>query len=171
MLPQQESDMADYSDPSDCNDPDTPVDALDAPIAAAYRQKRSKNEHACEEGSDLDSSQFDQCEAPIPETVERYEIGRELGRGGIGVVFLAHDLHLGRELAIKVLAENHRDNPLLVQRFVEEAQIGGQLQHPGIVPVHELGQFPDGRPYFTMKVINGHTLAALLDGTSGPIPD
>ena len=45
--------------------------------------------------------------------------------------------HLGRDLPIKVLLESHRDNPEVVQRFVEEAQIGGQLQHPGIVPVYE----------------------------------
>ena len=56
----------------------------------------------------------------------------------------------------------HRDKPELVRRFVEEAQIGGQLQHPGIVPVYELGTFADSRPYFTMKLVKGRTLAALL---------
>ena len=54
------------------------------------------------------------------------------------------------------------DKPELVRRFVEEAQIGGQLQHPGIVPVYELGTFADRRPYFTMKLVKGRTLAALL---------
>ena len=54
------------------------------------------------------------------------------------------------------------DKPELLRRFVEEAQIGGQLQHPGIVPVYELGAFADRRPYFTMKLVKGRTLAALL---------
>jgi len=63
---------------------------------------------------------------------------------------------------MKVLLEKHADNPTIVQRFVEEAQIGGQLQHPGIVPVHGLGLLADERPYFTMKLVKGRTLAAPL---------
>src|SRR5262249_5238598 len=55
--------------------------------------------------------------------------------------------------------------------FVEEAQIGGQLQHPGVVPVHELGQLPDGRPYFTMKLVRGRTLVALLQARATPAED
>ena len=66
---------------------------------------------------------------------------------------------------------DHRDNPDLVRRFVEEAQIGGQLQHPGIVPVYELGTFADRRPYFTMKLVKGRTLAELLDGRQDPADD
>src|SRR5262249_11795883 len=58
-----------------------------------------------------------------------------------------------------------------VRRFVEEAQVGGQLQHPGLVPVHELGHFEDGRPYFTMKLIQGRTLAALLADRSSSAED
>jgi len=80
------------------------------------------------------------------------------------------DPDLGRDLAMKVLLEQHRENPDLVRRFVEEAQIGGQLQHPGIVPIYELGTFGDTRPYFTMKLVKGRTLAALLAErrSSGP---
>ncbi len=58
--------------------------------------------------------------------------------------------------------ESHWRNPEVVRRFVAEAQIGGQLQHPGVVPVYELGAFPDQRPYFAMKLVKGRTLAALL---------
>ena len=78
---------------------------------------------------------------------------------------------LGRDLAIKVLLESHKDKPDVVQRFVEEAQIGGQLQHPGIVPVYELGQFADERPYFSMKLVKGQTLAALLSERVAPTVD
>ena len=65
----------------------------------------------------------------------------------------------------------HREKPELVRRFVEEAQIGGQLQHPGIVPVYELGSFADRRPFFTMKLVKGHTLAELLKERASPAED
>jgi serine/threonine protein kinase len=62
-----------------------------------------------------------------------------------------------------VLLDTHKDKPEVIQRFIEEAQIGGQLQHPGIAPVYELGQFSDKRPFFSMKLVKGQTLAKLLD--------
>jgi serine/threonine-protein kinase len=80
----------------------------------------------------------------------------------MGAVLRGPDPDLGRDLAVKVLLAMHRDNPELARRFVEEAQIAGQLQHPGVVPVYELGHFPDHRPFFTMKLVKGQTLAALL---------
>jgi serine/threonine-protein kinase len=91
-----------------------------------------------------------------------YEILGELGRGGMGKVLKARDLGLGRDLALKILLDSHRERTDLVDRFVEEAQICGQLQHPGVVPVYELGTLADRRPYFTMKLVGGRTLAALL---------
>ena len=75
-----------------------------------------------------------------------------------------HDPDLKRELALKVLLSKHHDRPEIERRFLEEAQVGGQLQHPGVVPVYELGRFPDARPYFAMKLVQGRTLAE----TSGP---
>ena len=93
----------------------------------------------------------------------RYQLLGEIARGGMGAVIKGRDTDLGRDLAVKVLLEEHRDNPDLVRRFIEEAQIGGQLQHPGIVPVYELGCFADSRPFFTMKLVKGRTLAALLE--------
>src|SRR5262249_28105292 len=92
----------------------------------------------------------------------RYQLQGEIARGGMGAIPKGRDADLGRDLAIKVLLEAHRDNPGVIQRFVEEAQIGGQLQHAGIVPVFELGTIPDRRPYFAMKLVKGRTLAALL---------
>ena len=93
---------------------------------------------------------------------DRYQLLGEIARGGMGAVLKGRDPDLGRDLAIKVLLIEHRDCPELAPRFIEEAQIGGQLQHPGIVPVYELGQFEDHRPYFAMKLVEGRTLAALL---------
>jgi serine/threonine protein kinase len=102
-------------------------------------------------------------ELPARETArEHYQFLGEIARGGMGAVIKGRDTDLGRDLAVKVLLERHRDNPTLIRRFIEEAQIGGQLQHPGIVPVYELGCFDDRRPFFTMKLVKGHTLAALL---------
>jgi len=86
----------------------------------------------------------------------------EIARGGMGAILKGRDEDLGRDLAVKVLLEAHCDHPDLVRRFVEEAQICGQLQHPGIVPIYELGTFEDRRPYFAMKLVKGQTLASLL---------
>ena len=86
----------------------------------------------------------------------------EITRGGMGAILKGRDPILGRDLAVKVLLQQHRENHRLVRRFVEEAQITGQLQHPGIIPVYELGIFGDSRPYFTMKLVKGRTLAELL---------
>ncbi len=94
---------------------------------------------------------------------ERYQVLGELARGGVGVILKGHDVDLGRDVAMKVLRQEHSNNETVFDRFVEEAQIGGQLQHPGIVPVYELGMQADDRPYFTMKLIKGRTLAELLE--------
>ncbi|MEX1024926.1 MAG: protein kinase [Planctomycetota bacterium] len=92
----------------------------------------------------------------------KYRILGEIARGGMGVVLRGHDIELGRDIAIKVTDGELAKRPEVIERFVEEAQIGGQLQHPGIVPVYELGLMADQRPYFTMKLIKGRTLAAML---------
>ena len=78
----------------------------------------------------------------------------------------ARDPDLNRELAVKVLLESHRHRPELLRRFVEGAQIGGQLQHPGIVPIYDVGRMEDRRPFFAMKLVRGTTLAVLLAGRS-----
>jgi serine/threonine-protein kinase len=101
----------------------------------------------------------------------RVQLLGEIARGGMGVVLKGRDPDLGRDLAVKVLLDAHKEKPDLVRRFVEEAQIGGQLQHPGVVPVYELGTFGDRRPYFTMKLVKGQTLAELLAERDSPAED
>ncbi len=108
---------------------------------------------------------------PIADRPTCVQLLGEIARGGMGVVFKGRDPDLGRDLAVKVLLETHKEKPDLVRRFVEEAQIGGQLQHPGVVPVYELGTFGDRRPYFTMKLVKGQTLAELLAGRESPVGD
>jgi dipeptidyl aminopeptidase/acylaminoacyl peptidase len=98
-----------------------------------------------------------------PPVLEGYTFsGQKLGSGGMGVVWLGRDTRLNRDVAVKVMQARLADQPHLVRRFVEEAQLTSQLQHPGIPPVHELGELADGRPYFCMKVVKGHTLTELL---------
>jgi serine/threonine-protein kinase len=101
----------------------------------------------------------------------RLQLFNPIGRGGMGVVLKGHDTDIGRDLAIKVLLQDYRDHPGMVGRFVEEAQIAGQLQHPGVVPIYELGAFADGRPYFAMKLIKGRTLAEQLRNRTSPDED
>ncbi len=101
----------------------------------------------------------------------RYQLQGEIARGGMGAILKGRDTDLGRDLAIKVLLDQHKDRPDVIQRFIEEAQIGGQLQHPGIAPVYELGQFSDRRPFFSMKLIKGETLSKLLADRKDPTVD
>ncbi len=91
----------------------------------------------------------------------------EIARGGMGVILRGHDPALGRDVAVKVLLEKHRDRPEMVARFLEEARICGRLEHPGIVSVHGMGTLDDGRPFFAMRLVRGRTLAAILDGRPG----
>ena len=98
----------------------------------------------------------------------RYRIDGEIARGGMGAVLKGRDPDLGRDVALKVLRDDFRDDADMVRRFVEEAQIGGQLQHPGIVPIYELGTFADRRPFFSMKLVKGQTLAELLEAARDP---
>src|SRR5262249_62040374 len=92
----------------------------------------------------------------------RYRIDGEIARGGMGAILKGRDPDLGRDVALKVLREDLRDNADIVRRFVEEAQIGGQHQHPGVVPIDELGTITDRRPVFAMKLVKGHDLAQLI---------
>jgi serine/threonine-protein kinase len=107
----------------------------------------------------------------LPADSSRYQFQGEIARGGVGAILKGRDLTLGRDLAIKVLLAAHETRPAMVQRFIEEAQVGGQLQHPGIVPVYEFGHFANQRPYFTMKLVHGQTLSVLLKERTEPQQD
>ena len=90
-----------------------------------------------------------------------YDVGEVIGRGGMGEVVSAHDRRIGRDVAIKRMRAEAPSNAE-IGRFLREARIQARLDHPAIVPVHELGLDPDGRPYFTMKRLAGVTLAQRL---------
>jgi tetratricopeptide (TPR) repeat protein len=111
-------------------------------------------------------------EMPQPvDRSERLQLLGEIARGGMGAILKGRDADIGRDLAVKVLLEQHRDRPEMLRRFIEEAQIAGQLQHPGVVPVYELGHFADHRPYFAMKLVKGSTLAEVMSARPDPSVD
>ncbi|MCA9493983.1 MAG: protein kinase, partial [Myxococcales bacterium] len=96
---------------------------------------------------------------PGAEEEGRYEDLGPIAAGGMGEVRRVRDRVLGRIVAMKVLLPERLHLPDAVGRFVEEARTAAVLQHPGMIPVHELGWLPDGRPYFTMEEVRGRTLA------------
>lgn len=102
---------------------------------------------------------------------DRYRVVGEIGRGGMGVVLRVVDTTFNRPLAIKVLRHKPNRSDAAERRFVDEARITGQLQHPGIPPAHEVGRLADGRPFFSMKLIEGRTLAELLAERGSPQSD
>ena len=91
----------------------------------------------------------------------KYAVEREVARGGMGAILRVTDLNIKREVAMKVMLGEA--DPVTCVRFIEEARITGRLEHPNIVPVHDLGIDDEGRHYFTMKLVNGRTLGDLLD--------
>jgi serine/threonine protein kinase len=97
-----------------------------------------------------------------PPVLPGHTVTGRIDAGGMGVVWRARDLEFQRTLAVKVLKSGIGHNPRTVRRFLNEARITGGLAHPFIVPVHARGRLADGRPYFTMKLIEGETLAARL---------
>jgi serine/threonine protein kinase/WD40 repeat protein len=89
---------------------------------------------------------------------QRYRVLRPHAKGGLGEVFVAHDEELHREVALKQMLERHADNRESRARFVQEAEITGSLEHPGIVPIYGLGADGQGRPFYAMRFIRGHSL-------------
>jgi len=101
-----------------------------------------------------------------PTSLGRYEIAEEIARGGMGVVYRAHDPQLGRDVAVKLLLD---DSPTRRKRFQVEARAISRLEHPNVIPIHEVGESPDGQPYLVMKLLSGGTLEDRLEA-DGPRP-
>ena len=90
--------------------------------------------------------------------IARFELIERRARGGLGEIYLANDVELGRYVAVKVLRSKHADDPMLQRRFRREAEITGRLEHPGIVPVYGLGLQEAGRLSYAMRYIHGRSL-------------
>jgi eukaryotic-like serine/threonine-protein kinase len=102
---------------------------------------------------------------------ERYQDPETIGTGGIGVVTSCLDPNLGRRVAVKTLRRKYGAVENLRVRFVREARVMSQLEHPNIVPVHELGERPDGTVYFTMKQVHGESLEWVLQRLESGDPE
>jgi len=133
----------------------------------------SSRRDGAETGSRLASSVRERLLELEPRRTEagRYEVGEEVGRGGMGAVLQVWDRGLRRHLAMKVMLEHcvvsDGASPSAdlrqLSRFLDEAQVTGQLDHPGVVPVHELGIDAEGHVYFTMKLVEGTTLREVME--------
>ncbi len=109
--------------------------------------------------------EVDPAPAPLHEATfaARYQDRALLGEGGMGEVRLCKDLRIGREIAVKVIKPGHGSGGDARVRFEREARVQGQLEHPSVVPVYDLGIRPDGSAFFTMKRVRGETLEEILD--------
>jgi tRNA A-37 threonylcarbamoyl transferase component Bud32 len=88
----------------------------------------------------------------------RFRILRRHAEGGLGVVYVAHDAELNREVALKEIRGSYADDSKTRNRFLREAEVTGRLEHPGIVPVYGLGRDATGRPFYAMRLIRGESL-------------
>lgn len=94
---------------------------------------------------------------------ERYQLFGEIGRGGMGRILKARDREIGREVAIKILFPGRESIENEVRRFWMEVQATGQLEHPSIIPVHDVGRMATGELFYVMKLLSGQTLAEVLE--------
>ncbi|MYQ68943.1 MULTISPECIES: serine/threonine-protein kinase, partial [unclassified Streptomyces] len=102
------------------------------------------------------------------ERIGRYRLGRRLGSGAFGTVWLAHDDDLDAPVAVKVLADNWSHRLDVRERFLTEARMLRKAGSDRVVQVYDIGELPDGRPYFVMEYADGGTLAELAE--AGPLP-
>jgi len=93
----------------------------------------------------------------------KYIVGEKIGQGGMGAVLGTVDQDIRRKVAMKIMLPKGRGDPVKIKRFLEEAQVTGQLEHPNIVPVHEIGIDEQARIYFTMKLVGGEDLESVLE--------
>jgi serine/threonine-protein kinase len=129
-----------------------------ARASTAYSSRAPGDESALVEASGL-----------APDAIHegaRYTEREVLGEGGMGKIFLCHDERVGRDVAMKVLRTKYAKQPDTLARFMREARIQGQLEHPSIVPVYDLMRRPNGDVCFTMKRVRGKTIEQIIDGVS-----
>ncbi len=138
-----------------------------APLSVRDRARADLTPHTCPSylASVPSSAEFDRLATAL---TSQYALERELGRGGMGVVFLARDLRLDRLVALKTLPQHLADDTAIRERFLREARTAAKLSHPRIVPIHHAAEV-GGAAYYVMGYVDGGSAAQLLRG-AGPLP-
>ena len=130
-------------------------------------------ESASNEKAEADFAQVESADAPamssfiksfrqLGMTSEKYIVEEKLAEGGMGVIYKVSDRGLRRHAALKVIVPELLKEPALLESFIQEARITGQLEHPNIIPVHDIGVMEDERPFFSMKLMQGETLIEII---------
>ena len=143
---------------------ETRDDPSDPTVAREKKQPRSTSDEASPPRSSALPHDVNPGAGALESSADRYIERQQLGLGSMGEVFLCKDIRLGRDVAKKVLLPNHRHDTTLQARFLRECRIQGQLEHPSIVPVYDLGIDEDGATFFTMKCLKGMTLKQVIRG-------
>jgi serine/threonine-protein kinase len=157
----------DSRNPAVCADLASPTVVITAPQKASVRVPPTPvppTPDPAIDGTRRDSpSARNRGDNKLPPTGDsaRYRFGEVLGEGGMGEVLLAYDEHIGRDVAVKRIRATE-PSPEELSRFIREARVQGRLEHPAVVPVHDLAVGADGRPFFVMKRLTGTTLQELL---------
>ncbi len=131
-------------------------------IAAYMKQRQIMGGIELEPTVTLDLKQDDGSKTVTANQECRYEVGTPIAKGGMGAILTVMDTNIRRNIAMKVLLDPKGAGHDGILRFIEEAQITGQLEHPGIVPLHELGVDAAGNVFYTMKLLKGKTLHQIL---------
>jgi eukaryotic-like serine/threonine-protein kinase len=133
--------------------------------ARSEQTQRTPLESADEDRSRASNSAASESPDALVTAQSLYSVAgseKAYAEGGMGTILLAQDETLARTVVLKILLEKHKQNPQLCHRFRREAAITAQLQHPGVPPVFGAGTLTDARPFFSMKLVVGRTLAQLL---------
>lgn len=141
-------------------------DLDDPELTAAYEESEPARGHRPAGGERAVANAAAAVASPM-----RFQVVRAHARGGLGEVYLAFDRELNRQVALKSIKPAFAHDPVSQSRFVHEAAVTGRLEHPGIVPIYGLGRYPDGRPYYVMRFIQGETLKAAIARFHGPYAD
>ncbi|GEM_PF-916285 len=104
-----------------------------------------------------------------PLLADRYRLLRPLGAGGMSTVHLAEHVHIGKRVAIKIVADHLLDTPSLIERFMREARATAKVRHPNVIEISDFGETPSGAPFFVMDYLEGENLAQIMF-KDGPMP-